>query len=155
MTLDHSTEDSLIQWRGEKAGQACKQLGLDEKKYRGTFEQIADTWERQLGAVAYLETFLTPCILKICREPADFLRASQIVIQAAKEVFGDGSNGFFQALVQAITEGKVTSLNGLQILCDQLVVRNLDFRRSEAGSNPLQRTGQQFQRFLAEINPQL
>lgn len=139
----------------ENIDRACKQLGLAEEQYRDTFEQIAIAWERQLGIADYLDVFITPVILKICREPADFLRASQIVLQAAREVWGDGSNGFFQTLVQAIGDGKVTSLNGLQVLCNQLVMFNRDFKRSEDGSDTLKRTGKQFQRFLAEINPQL
>ena len=75
MTLDHSTEDSSARLRSEKVYQVCKQLGLDEEKYRDTFEQIATDWERQLGSATYLEPFLAPCILKLCREPADFFES--------------------------------------------------------------------------------
>lgn len=139
----------------ERADRACKQLGLAEEQYRDTFEQIASAWERQLGTADYLDVFITPVILKLCKEPSDFLRASQIVLQAMKEVWGDGSNGFLKVLVQAIEDGKVTSLSGLQVLCDQLIALNCDFKRSKDGLDIFKRTGEQFRRFFAEINPQL
>lgn len=151
MALEHNTRSTLARERTGGVKEACRQLGLDEAEYGATFEQIAHNWEIQLGSFDYLKVFVTPDVLKLCKSPADFLRASQIVVEATKSVWKTGSHDFWCVLIQAVAEQKVTLLDDLKNLCDELVLRNSEFITSKDGRNIRNQTGAQFRRFWAEI----
>ncbi len=71
---------------------ACQQLGLDSS-YESIFAEIAKDWESEVGSAGYLSHFVSSGILKLCKSPNDFKRASEIFLPYFKGIYSrsDGS----------------------------------------------------------------
>ncbi len=127
---------------------ACRYLGLDHDEYGEVFTEIFEAWEGSVGAT-YLRYFIVPGILQLLKSPADFKRASDIILPYFGKIHSrnDGSAQFAEAIWGAVVGGHVTSLDMLEELCRCVDGMNKIYRDDNAGQPS---NGSQYQVFVEE-----